>query len=177
MAMQNPKEFFVFLLSNLRHSEERITEILQELSEKVADPDIKEALESRLFLRNQVLSTLDRVFQLISQAGRDVQQPMQPHERERLQQFKQMLVEDARRELAEINSPKLRHLYILAKTQQVVHLTIAECAALTAMADVTGHYSVGILLESVLAEKLAFAERARRLIRRIVEDEVGTRLA
>src|SRR5512135_725442 len=174
MAMQNPKELFVFLLSNLRHREERITEVLQELSETVEDPDIKEALESRLFLRNQVLSTLDRVFQLISQAGRDVgQQPIPPHERERLQQFKQMLVEDARRELAEINSPKLRHLYILIKTQHVVHLTIAEYVALTAMADVTGHYSVGILLESVLAEKLAFVERARRLMRRIVEEEVG----
>ena len=169
MAIQNAKELFVFLLSNLRHREEHMTEILQELSEKVEDPDIKEALESRLFLRNQVLSTLDRVFQLIGQ------QPMQPHER--LQQFKQTLVEDARRELAEINSPKLRRLYILAKAKHVVHLTIAEYAVLTAMADTTGHYGVGVLLESVLAEKLAFVERARRLIRRIVEEEVGTRLA
>ncbi len=178
MAMQNPKEFFVFLLSNLRDREERITEIFQELGEKVEDPDIKEALASRLFLRNQVLSTLDRVFQLISPAGRDMAPPPRSaHERLQLEQFKQTLVEDVRRELAEISSTRLRHLYVLVKTQHLLHLTIAEYVALTAMADVTGHYGVGVLLESVLVEKRAFAERACRLIRRIVEDEVGARLA
>jgi ferritin-like metal-binding protein YciE len=178
MAMQNSKEFFVGLLSNLRDREERITEILQELGEKVEDPDIKEALDSRLFLRNQVLSTLDRVFQLVSPAGRDMAPPPLPaHERLQLEQFKKTLVEEVRQKLTEISATRLRHLYVLAKTQHLVHLTIAEYVVLTAMADVTGHYGVGVLLESVLAEKRAFADRACRLLRRIVEDEVGARLA
>jgi hypothetical protein len=37
--------------------------------------------------------------------------------------------------------------------------------ALIAMADVTGHFGVGVLLESCLADKVAFVERTRRLIR------------
>jgi len=36
---------------------------------------------------------------------------------------------------------------------------------------VTGHFGVGVLLESCLADKLAFAERTRRLIRHIVAPE------
>ena len=48
------------------------------------------------------------------------------------------------------------------------------------MADVTGHFGVGVLLESCLPDKLAFAERTRRLIRHIVAvapEEVGKKLA
>jgi hypothetical protein len=41
---------------------------------------------------------------------------------------------------------------------------MGEYVALIAAADITGHPGVGVLLESCLAEKLAFVERARRLI-------------
>jgi hypothetical protein len=36
--------------------------------------------------------------------------------------------------------------------------------ALIAVADTLGHPGVGVLLESCLADKLAFAERTKRLI-------------
>jgi hypothetical protein len=39
----------------------------------------------------------------------------------------------------------------------------------------TGHYGVGVLLESCLADKLAFVERTRRLIRNVVEAKVAER--
>jgi hypothetical protein len=45
--------------------------------------------------------------------------------------------------------------------------------ALIAMADLTGHYGVGVLLESCLADKLAFAERTRRLIREKLRRELA----
>lgn len=38
----------------------------------------------------------------------------------------------------------------------LAHLRFAEYAALIAAADRTGHFGVGVLLESVLAHKLAF---------------------
>jgi hypothetical protein len=47
---------------------------------------------------------------------------------------------------------------------------------LIAAADVTGHFGVGVLLESVLADKLAFLERTRRLVRHIMEGKVAERL-
>jgi ferritin-like metal-binding protein YciE len=46
-----------------------------------------------------------------------------------------------------------------------MHLMIGEYVALIAVADTLGHPAVGVLLESCLADKIAFAERTRRLIR------------
>ena len=45
------------------------------------------------------------------------------------------------------------------------------------MADVTGHFGVGVLLESCLADKDAFLERTRRLIRSTIETKHGIKLA
>jgi ferritin-like metal-binding protein YciE len=86
-------------------------------------------------------------------------------------------LEDFRKELAEIQSPAARHLYILAKLNHLAHLRMGEYAALTAAADLAGHHGVGVLLESCLADKLAFAERNRRLIRRVVEAKLAERAA
>jgi hypothetical protein len=59
----------------------------------------------------------------------------------------------------------------------LVHLRIAEYMALIAMADISGHFGVGVLLESCLADNLAFVEQTRRLIRRTIEREPGIKLA
>jgi hypothetical protein len=47
---------------------------------------------------------------------------------------------------------------------------------LIAAVDLTGHYGVGVLLESCLADKVAFVERTRRLIRNIIETKVAAKL-
>jgi hypothetical protein len=65
----------------------------------------------------------------------------------------------------------------LAKANHLVHLRVGEYVAMIAMADMTGHYGVGVLLESCLADKLAFVERTRRLIRNLIEGKVAARLA
>ena len=88
----------------------------------------------------------------------------------------EVFVEDFKRELSEIQSPAARHIFILAKATHLAHLRVAEYVALIAAADVTGHYGVGVLLESVLADKLAFLERTRRLIGHIIEGRVAERL-
>jgi ferritin-like metal-binding protein YciE len=85
--------------------------------------------------------------------------------------------EDFRKELAEIKNPVARHLFILARANHLIHLRMAEYVTLIAAADLSGHYGVGVLLESCLADKLAFAERTRRLIRRIVETKVAEKVA
>jgi ferritin-like metal-binding protein YciE len=116
----------------------------------------------RLFVSEKTLATLDECFKLIGE--KPVKSTGRLHD---------ALVEDFRKELAEIQSPVVRHLFILAKAKQLIHLRIAEYIALIEMADMTGHFAVGALLESCLADKLAFAERTRRLIRHIVAREVG----
>ncbi len=166
MAMQDPKELFVKLLSDLRQNEDRTTNILEELGEAVEDPDIKEAIESRIFLKNQTLNTLDRCFKLIGE------QPQKSSGR-----IQDVFVEDFRRELEEIKGPLAKTLFIAAKLNHLMHFRIAEYVTLVAMADVTGHYAVGSLLESCLADKLAFVERNRRRIRRMVESEMAVGVA
>jgi ferritin-like metal-binding protein YciE len=166
MSVKNPKEFFVVLLSELRQGTERTTKIFQEISQVAQNPDIKEALEARAFVSDKVLATLDQCFKLIGE------QPVKLSGR-----MHDMFVEDFRKELAEIESPVARHLFILAKANHLVHLRIAEYVTLIAAADMTGHYGVGVLLESCLADTLAFVERTRRLIRNVIETKVAERVA
>ncbi len=165
MPVNDPKELFVQLLSGLRQGTERSTKIYQEISKVAENPDIKEALESRAFISDKVLATLDQCFKLIGE------QPVKVNS-----QLQEVFIEDFRRELAEIQNPTARHLFILAKATHLAHLRIAEYVALVAAADITGHYGVGVLLESCLADKLAFVERTRRLIRNVIETKVAKKI-
>ncbi|HXY07949.1 MAG TPA: DUF892 family protein [Terriglobales bacterium] len=166
MPVKNPKEMFVLLLSNLRQGNERTTKILEEIIPQVQDPDVKEALEARAFVSQKVRSTLDQCFKLIGE------QPVQLSGR-----LYEVFAEDFRKELAEIQNPTARHLFILAKVSHLIHLRIAEYRALIAAADLTGHYGVGVLLESALADKLALVERTERFIRAIAETKIAEKIA
>jgi ferritin-like metal-binding protein YciE len=86
-------------------------------------------------------------------------------------------VEDFRRELAEIQSPEAKRLFVLAKANHLNHMRTAEYVTLVAAADVSGHHGVGVLLESCLGDHLAFVERTRRLIRHVIEAKVAARAA
>jgi ferritin-like metal-binding protein YciE len=166
MPVQNPRELFVQLLSGLREGTERSAKIYQELSQHVENQEVKEALEARAFISGKVLATQDQCFKLIGEQPVKVNSLLQ-----------EVFIEDFRRELAEIQNPVARHLFILAKVTHLTHLRIAEYVALVAAADITGHYGVGVLLESCLADKLAFVERTRRLIRNVIEAKVAKKIA
>ena len=165
MPIKNPKEVFVLLLTNVRNGVQRHNAFYQELSQLVQDPEIREAIDARIFLSDKTLSTLDEVFRLIGE------QPMKTTGR-----LHELFVEEFRRELSEIQSPVARHLYILSKIHHLAHMRIGEYVALIAAADMTGDYAVGMLLESCLADKMAFVERTRRLIRHVIESKAATRL-
>lgn len=166
MPVKNPKELFVMLLSDVRQGTERTTKLFQELSQMAEDPNIKEALEARVFVSEKILAKLDQCFKLIGE------QPLKPTGR-----LQEIFMEDFRKELAEIQHPLARHLFILAKANHLMHLRIGEYVALIAAADMTNHFGVGVLLESCLADKLAFVERTRRLIRAIVETKIMEKTA
>jgi ferritin-like metal-binding protein YciE len=165
MPAKDPKEVFLSLLSDARHNTERSAKVFQEFSKAAENPDVKEALEARSFVAEKNLETLDKVFEIIDE------DPVKTSGR-----LHDVFVEDFKRELGEIQSPAARHIFVLAKATHLAHLRVAEYVALIAAADVTGHFAVGVLLESVLADKLAFLERTRRLISHIVEGRVAERL-
>jgi ferritin-like metal-binding protein YciE len=158
MPVNNPKEVFLLLLSDVRRKTERSTEFFKALNEFADEPEIKEALEARAFVSGKSLEKIDQVFKLIDQkpavlTGR----------------LEEIFVEDFRREVTEIKAPIARRLFVLAKLIHLTHLRIGEYLMLVAAADTTGHFGVGVLLESCLAENLAFVERTRRIVRKIAE--------
>ena len=165
MPARNPKEVFLMLLSNARQNTDRAADVFEEISKAAENPDVREALESRAFIAGQNLEALDRCFEILEETPVKLSGRLQ-----------EVFVEDFKKELQEIESPAARHLFILAKAIHLAHLRLAEYTTLVAAADVTGHFGVGVLLESVLADKLAFLERDRRLVRHIIAGKIAERI-
>jgi ferritin-like metal-binding protein YciE len=164
MSVSNPKEMFVLLLSDVRRKTERSLEFYQEASKLAEDPDFKEAIESRAFVAEKSLDKIDEAFRLINQ------KPVTLSGR-----TEEVFLEDFRREVAEIKLPVVRRIFVLSKLMHLTHWRIGEYMALVAAADSTGHYGVGVLLESCLGDYLAFVERNRRIIRKLVELKAATK--
>jgi ferritin-like metal-binding protein YciE len=163
MPNKNPEEIFVQLLSNLRYGAEQSTKFYQVVTQYVQDQDLKEVLESRFFISNKILDTIDECFRMINE------KPVKASGR-----LYDIFVEDFRREINEIPSPRARRLYVLAKLNHLINLRRGEYIALIAFADLTGHYGVGVLLESALADKTVLAERIRRLMRERLMERVAS---
>ena len=159
--IKNPRELFVMLLSDVRHGAERAKTIYHEMSEIAENPAVKEALDARAFVSDKVVGTLDECFKVLGE-----------HPMELSGRIHDVFVEEFRRELAEIESPEARHLYILAKAHHLNHLRMGEYVVLIEAADMMGHYGVGLMLASCLADKIAFVERTRHLIRHVIEHKV-----
>src|SRR5215467_4383289 len=104
MPTKNPRDVFVMLLSNARQNTERTTALYEEMAERVQDPDVKEGLESRVFVSEKILSQIDQCFKLLGEA------PVKPNDR-----LQTVFAEDFRKELAEIENQTARRLFILAK--------------------------------------------------------------
>ena len=161
MPVTTPKDVFLVLLSHVRQSTEKAANIYAEIGKFAQDPEIKEALEARAFLSEKTMSTLDQCFKVLGE------QPVKLSGR-----LQDIFVEDFRKEFAEIQSPIAKKLFVLAKLIHFTHLQIGEYMALIAAADSQGHYGVGVMLETCLADKLAFVERTRRMIRYVAEAKI-----
>lgn len=161
MPVKSPKDLFVLMLSDLRHGAERSHQIYDELGKAAQESEIKEALNAREFISSQILSRLDECFRLIGE------KPVP-----RNQRLYDTFVENFREELKEIQAPAVRKLFVLSKAIRLMHLRIGEYMALIAAADTLDHPAVGVLLESCLADKMAFAERTKRFIRERIGEKV-----
>src|SRR4249919_1858869 len=104
MPVNNPQEMFVRLLSDVRRKTERSIDFYQEASKIAEDPDFKEALESRAFVAEKSLDKIDQAFKLINQKPATLSG-----------RTEDVFVEDFRREVAEINAPIVRRLFIASK--------------------------------------------------------------
>jgi len=164
MPVRSPKELFVTILSHVRHGTERSAAIYKQLGELAQDSEIQESLEARAFVSQQTLAKLDETFKIIGDKPVNV-----------TGRLHDVFVEDFRKELAEIQSPESKRLFVLAKANHLSHMRTAEYVTLVPAADVSGHHGVGVLLESCLADHLAFVERTKRLIHHVIEAKAAAR--
>ena len=164
MAINDPMDAFVALLSHARNTTERSTKIYTELGELAQNPDVKAALNARAFVQSGTLAKIDEAFKLIGKTP--IEFPGK---------LTELMAENFREEIAEIKAPAIRRLYVLSKAIQIAHWRIGEWTALVAAADITGNFGVGVLLETCLAEDLAFAERTRRILRKVAEERIAAR--
>jgi ferritin-like metal-binding protein YciE len=164
MPVKNPKELFVLMLSDVRQSSERMTAMLSELSNIAQDPQVADALEEKEFVASQTVAKLDQCFKLIGE------KPLKLKGRVR-----EVLIEEALKDAAEISSPIAKQLWVLSKGLQLIHLRTAEYVAMIAAAEITGNQEVQALLESCLADKMAAVDRVRNRIRTIVEGKIRER--
>ncbi len=162
MSIKDPREVFVMMLSDVRQNAERSTKLYQELGDHAQDSEVKETLSARAFVNDGILKRLDECFRLLG--AQPVKLDGKAHD---------VFVEDFRREVATIESPEAKKLYVLIKASHLMHLRMGEYVALIAAADLTGNRGVGVLLETCLADKLALVERTKRLIR----EKIGQRIA
>jgi len=166
MPVKSTKDLFVHILSHARYGTERSAAVYKDLSELAQNPEIQQALVARAFVSQQSLDRIDEAFKLIGEkpvsvAGR----------------LHDVFVEDFRSQLAEIQSPEARRLFVFAKANQLSYMRASEFASLVSAADVTGHLGVGVLLESCLADHLAFLERTKRFGQALIESKVAARAA
>ena len=166
MSIKTPKELFVMLLTDVRQGAEKAGKIYEEIGQLVPDPQIKEALQARAFVSGKVLDTLDECFKLIGE------QPAKLSGR-----LQEALVEDFRKELAEIQSPTARRMFALVKLNHLAQFRVSEYRALIAAAEAVGDHGVSLLLEVCLADKLTFVERTQRFLRELIETKVAERTA
>jgi ferritin-like metal-binding protein YciE len=166
MPIKNPKELFVMILSHARYGTERSILVYKELGELAKNPEAQQALAARAFVSQQNVERIDEAFKLIGEKPVNVSGRL-------LDAF----LEDFRKELPEMQSPEVRRLFVVAKASQLSHMRAAEYASLIAAADVSGNYGVGVLLESCLADHLAFVERTKRVVQAVIETKVEARAA
>ncbi|HET7205240.1 MAG TPA: DUF892 family protein [Terriglobales bacterium] len=166
MPIKTPKELFLMILSDVRQGAEKAEKIYEEIGQLVQDPQVKQALQARAFVSGKVLATLDECFKILGE------QPSKLSGR-----LQEALVEDFRKELAEIEGPVARRIFALMKLNHLAQFRISEYRALIAAAEAVGHHGVSLLLETCLAAKLTFAERTQRFLRELVETRMAERSA
>jgi len=166
MSVNDPMDTFVRLLSHVRQTTERSSEIYEALAKVVEKDEIAEALNARSFIRATELAKIDEAFRLIGKTPVELSG-----------KIRDTFLENTREELATLSSPAVKKIFVLAKVIHLAHWRIGEWKALVAAADFTGHYAVGVLLESCLADDMAFAERTGRILRKLAKAKIASKMA
>ena len=167
MPTSNSKDIFVTILSNVRKKNADAARAYRRLGDAAESSELKQDLEARAFITENDLISLDHCFERIGE--KPVVIPF--HLEDAL--VEDSVVSDFERTLTQLETSASRNLFILAKAAELVQLSITDYPILISGAEVTGHHVLGVLLETILAHKLALMERDRCLERDLIEGEIA----
>ena len=163
--MMNPAQrVFLLLLNNARNGTECTARFYEEISHYAPYADIKSALQARASNAKQTLAVLDECSHLTGT------EPVRVRSR-----FEEAFADDFRRGLIEIQSPAATALYILAKATHLQDLRSGEYMTLAAVADVTGHPEIAMLLERCLADHET-SDLTRQIIQDVLRERISRRV-
>ena len=166
MIVKDPMEIFVRMLSHVRQTTDRSNTIYDEMAKFAENDEIKNVINARAFVRSTQLAKIDEAFKLIGKTPVDLPG-----------NIRQTFLEDFRNEIAEFDSPIAKKIFVLAKLTYLAHWEMGEWKAMIAVADFTQNFAVGMLLESCLADDIAFAERTRRLFKNLAKERIAAKMA
>lgn len=165
MAIQNAEDLFITVLSNVHAREKKAKQLWQDMSKMAQDDEVKQVLSTRAHLTQQSIDNLEECFRILGK------QPVQPDTK-----LHDVLAEDFQRELNAIQQPGLRTLYVIHKAREIAQIHASAYLGLITMAELMGNIPVSALLETNLASKMVFADRARELVREIGKTVIGAKM-
>jgi len=156
MAIDNAQDLIIHMMTGLMNSETRLDQVTEELGKAVQDQDTKDYFNARTQLRKQAVSNLEECFRLLGAKQGQMES-----------RFRDVWVEDVRREFNAIQNPALKAIYAIGTARQIQDFHIGEYRVLRGLARAAGNFGVMALLDANLGMKMAGQEETDELVRRL----------
>jgi ferritin-like metal-binding protein YciE len=137
-------DLFVHTLQDVYYAEQKITKALPKMTEKVTDPELRQAFQAHLGETKNQVKRLEQVFQMHGESPRAVTCPAIDG-----------IVEEADEILGDTRDPEVLDAAALAAAQAVEHYEIARYGTLIAWARQLGRNDCASVLQQTLEEEKA----------------------
>jgi ferritin-like metal-binding protein YciE len=160
MSITNIKQLYIKMLSDVQKREESASTIFKTLRETAQEQQVKEILDSAIYLTETATTTLDRCFKLLGE------KPVPTDNR-----LQEVFVEDFKKELEMIQFLPAKTLFVASKASHLMQIRTAELESLIQISDASGHSGISLLLDSVLAQKRVFVDRILTRIAEVLQEQ------
>jgi ferritin-like metal-binding protein YciE len=137
-------DLFVHQLQDIYYAEQQITKALPKMITKVADPELKQALENHLAETRKQIKRVEQVFQMHGEEVRATSCPAIDG-----------IIEEANDVMGDASDPEVLDAAAIAAAQAVEHYEIARYGTLIAWARQLGRPDCANALEPTLQEEKA----------------------
>lgn len=153
------EDLFKHMLQDMYYAEKRITETLPKMAKKATDEDLQTGLEDHLEETKDQISKLEEVFEICDYKK----------EREKCEAI-EGLIEEGEGLMKDAKEGPVLDLALIAAALKVEHYEIASYGVLCSVAEKLGHKDAASILQEVLEQEKATAEKLKMLSDGIEEE-------